>query len=88
MQVLAIWGAAIAVALLLALLDRWLLPPWRFYWLLPYPPSLGSGLRVLWGALQARPLFVSAVVLVPLLALLGTIAIVAARLVSRRTRTG
>ena len=88
MQVLAIWGAAIAVALLRALLDRWLLPPWRFYWLLPYPPRLSGWLRVLWGALLARPLLVSAVALVPLLALLGTVAIVAARLVPRRTRSG
>jgi hypothetical protein len=87
-QVLAIWGTAIPVGLLLALLNRWLLPPWRFYWLIPYPPSVWGWLRVLWGALRMWPLLVSAVAVVPSLALLGTVAVVALRLVSRRVGTG
>ena len=87
-QVLGLWGVALAVALVLLLIDRWLLPPRQFYWLIPYPPTAGGWLQVLWGALWVRPLLVSAVALVPLLALLGTLAVIVARLVSRRPSTG
>jgi hypothetical protein len=87
-QVLAIWGTAIPVGLLLALLDRWLLPPWRFYWLIPYPPSVWGWLRVFWGALRMRPLLITAVAVVPLLALLGTVTAISVWLVSRRVRAG
>ena len=80
-QLLCVWGAAVALASLLLLLDGWFIRPVRFYWLIPYPaPGVRGWLALLWTGLRNRPLTVSALLLVPTLATLLTLGILAVRL--------
>lgn len=81
-QLLCVWSAAIALALLLLLLDGWFTRSVKFFWLIPYPaPGVRGWVALLWTGLRNRPLTVSAVFLVPALAILLTFGMVAVRLI-------
>jgi len=85
-QLLVVWAAALALALLLLALDGWFTRPVKFFWLIPYQSDLRGWLRVLWPTFRSKPLTVGALVLVPAAALLATLAAAAAWLVRRIMR--
>ena len=78
-HLVVLWIAAIAVSAALIAFDVWRARPRKFFWLIPYP-----NLRLLWptlvAALRAKPILVTGIFLVPLLAVLATVALVSARL--------
>ena len=80
-QLLCVWGAAVVLALVLLALDGWFSRPFKFYWLIPYPaPGLRGWIALLWPALRHRPLSAGGLLLVPTLAVLLTLGLLAARL--------
>ena len=84
-QVLVLWTTAVVLSAALIALDVWRSGPYKFFWLIPYP-----NLRLIWpmvvNAFRAKPLLVTGGLFVPVLAVLGTLALVSARLAVRVLR--
>jgi hypothetical protein len=78
-QLAFLWLGAILVAALLLLLD--LRRPFAFFWLVPYPDW-----RLVWTGVfelfRVRPLTATAILAIPMGALLGTIGLCVAKLIS------
>jgi hypothetical protein len=76
-QLAFLWLSAIIVAALLLLID--LRQPYKFFWLIPYP-----NWRFVWtGVLElfrVRPLAATAILAIPMVALVGTIGLCLAKL--------
>jgi hypothetical protein len=85
-RLLGVWVTAIGLAWLLLKLDGWFAGSDDFYWLVPMPGDLAAGARLLWEGLRTRPLTVSAVILVPTLAILASAGLVAAWAAPRLVR--
>jgi hypothetical protein len=77
LQLLILWGGAIALSATLIAFDLRLSAPYKFFWLIPYP-----NLRLMWpvliGAFREKPLLVTGGLLAPTLAVLGTFALLGA----------
>lgn len=76
-QLAFLWLGAILVAALLLLLD--LRQPFTFFWLIPYPDwrLVGTGVLELF---RVRPLTATAILAIPMGALVGTIGLCVAKL--------
>ncbi len=78
-HLVALWGAAIVLAVALLALDGWLLHRQKVFWLLPYP----SDVRAVWVTLATmfrdRPLLVTAMAVIPTIAVVGTLILVVSR---------
>ena len=79
-QLLVVWAAALLLAALLLALESWLSRGQSFLWLAPYPTGAREALALVGTAFRAKPLVVSAVVLVPTMAILASLALIGARL--------
>lgn len=77
-QLAIVWTVAIALVVGLLGLDRE--EPTNFFWFIPYPRDIADLMQFVGTAFRARPLFVSAVLLIPSLAILSTIALTVAQL--------
>jgi hypothetical protein len=78
-----VWGAAIALASFLLLLDRVVNGPWQFFWLIPYPTLevLPAYAAASVDFFRLRPLVATALLAIPLSALITTFALVARRVI-------
>jgi len=79
LQLLALWGCATVLSAALIIFDLRRSAPYRFFWLVPYP-NVGLMWAVLIRAFREKPLLVTGGLLVPALAVFGTLALLAARL--------
>jgi formate-dependent nitrite reductase membrane component NrfD len=85
LQLLWLWLGAVLLAALLLAID--LQRPWKFFWLIPYPnPRLLLAAAV--GFFRIRPLSATAVVGVPVVAILLTLGLCIARLLPLLRRAG
>jgi hypothetical protein len=86
LQLLILWAGAMALSVALIMFDLRLSAPYKFFWLVPY-----QNLRLMWplltGAFRERPFLVTGGLLVPALAVLGTFALLGARLAALVIRT-
>jgi hypothetical protein len=84
-QFLVVWVTSALLVAALAGIDRTLGGPAKFFWLIPYPNSAASVLRMLRSVFSARPLLATAVA-IPVVALVVTIALAALHVVRLVTR--
>jgi hypothetical protein len=77
-QLLLLWGAAIVIGVVLLAFDGWFTRPQKFFWLLPYPTNPRTVWITFWTFFRSRPLLVTTLVVLPVVAVLGTLILVVA----------
>lgn len=75
-QLVVVWAGALALAVTLLVADLWFARPREYFWLLPYPTRIRDVLGLAGQIFRARPLTASAIVGVPVVAVLTSVALV------------
>jgi hypothetical protein len=81
LQLVVLWGAAITLSALLIGMDRLRAGPYKFFWLIPYQ-NLRLVRKAIVSVFRAKPLLAAGMLLVPALAILGTTALLPARMIA------
>ena len=81
LQLAVVWGTAVLLAFVLLWLDS--REPYKFFWLIPYP-SWRAWAPVIPELFRTRPLIATAVIAVPVVTMLVTLALSVRRVRARR----